>query len=64
MKIEKKPITGTVAKLPWVQTSDAGTYICMVWPWGNSSSTFFAFSVKVTVDGESEMRDKQKNYRR
>lgn len=54
MKSEKKPNTGTVAKLPQVQNSDSGAYVCAVQPWGNSSSSVFAFNVDVTVDGEAE----------
>lgn len=53
MKSETLPKrTGTVAKLPQVQLSDKGAYICMVQPWGNSSSELFAFNVDVSVDGE------------
>lgn len=48
------PKTGTVAKLPQVQLSDKGAYICMVQPWGNSSSELFAFNVDISVDGEME----------
>lgn len=53
MKSETLPKTGTVAKLPQVQLSDKGAYICMVQPWGNSSSELFAFNVDVSVDGET-----------
>ncbi|XP_041797915.1 g6f-like isoform X2 [Chelmon rostratus] len=53
MKSEKKPAIGTVAKLPQVQTSDDGTYICTVRPWGNSSSALFAFNVDVDVDANN-----------
>ncbi|XP_028280248.1 g6f-like isoform X2 [Parambassis ranga] len=52
MKSEKKPNTGTVAKLPQVQNSDSGAYVCLVQPWGNSSSSVFAFNVDVTVDAD------------
>ncbi|XP_070768637.1 g6f-like [Enoplosus armatus] len=52
MKSEKKPNTGTVTKLPQVQTSDNGAYVCMVHPSGNSSSTLFTFYVNVTVDAD------------
>ncbi|XP_074540264.1 g6f-like [Halichoeres trimaculatus] len=40
---------GTVAKLPMVQRSDGGAYVCVVYPLGNSSSPFYHFSVDVTV---------------
>ncbi|XP_068592427.1 g6f-like isoform X2 [Cebidichthys violaceus] len=53
MKSEKKTNTGTVAKLPQVQNSDSGPYICMVRPWGNSSNTHFAFKVDVIVDADN-----------
>lgn len=53
MKSETAPKTGTVAKVPQVQLSDKGAYICMVQPWGNSSSEIFAFNVDVSVDGEA-----------
>ncbi|XP_051262044.1 g6f-like isoform X1 [Dicentrarchus labrax] len=53
MKSEKKPKTGTVAKLPQVQIVDSGAYICMVHPQGNSSSTLFAFNVDVTIDDDN-----------
>ncbi|XP_045899644.1 g6f-like isoform X2 [Micropterus dolomieu] len=52
MKSEKKLNTGTVAKLPQIQTSDNGAYVCMVHPWGNSSNSLFAFNVDVTVDAD------------
>lgn len=51
MKSEAKPNTGTVAKLPQVQKSDNGAYVCMVRPW-DSNNTIFPFNVDVTVDGE------------
>ncbi|KAI3361179.1 hypothetical protein L3Q82_013372, partial [Scortum barcoo] len=51
MKSEKKENTGTVAKLPQVQITDSGAYICMVYPEGNSSKALFAFNVDVAVDG-------------
>lgn len=53
IKSEKKSKVGTVAKLPQVQTSDSGAYVCMVHPWGNSSNKLFAFSVDVTVDANN-----------
>lgn len=59
MKSEKKRNTGTVAKLPQVQTSDKGAYVCMVRPWGNSSNNLFAFNVDVTVDGEADLRERK-----
>ncbi|XP_044064943.1 g6f-like isoform X5 [Siniperca chuatsi] len=52
MKSEKTPNTGTVAKLPQVQTSDNGAYVCMVHPRGNSNNTLFAFNVDVIVDAD------------
>ncbi|XP_041843386.1 g6f-like [Melanotaenia boesemani] len=51
MKSKKMPNTGTVAKLPQVQNSDSGTYVCTVYPWGNSSSVLTA-NVEVTVDAD------------
>lgn len=57
MKSEKKPNTGTVAKLPQVQRNEQGAYICMVRPWGNSSSGLFPFNVDVSVDGEMDLRE-------
>lgn len=54
MKSEKMPNTGTVAKLPQVENSDNGVYVCTVHLWDNSSSSSFTFDVKVTVDGENE----------
>ncbi|XP_075897317.1 g6f-like isoform X2 [Nelusetta ayraudi] len=51
IKSETAPKTGTVAKMPQVQLSDKGAYICVVQPWGNSSSDLFAFNVDVSVDG-------------
>lgn len=54
MKAETLPKTGTVAKLPQVQLSDKGAYVCMVQPWGNSSSELFAFNVDVSVDGKTD----------
>ncbi|KAM3873260.1 g6f-like [Diretmus argenteus] len=50
IKSEQTGSTGIVAKLPRVQMSDNGTYVCMVHPWGNSSNAFFSFNVDVTVD--------------
>ncbi|KAF0045549.1 hypothetical protein F2P81_002078 [Scophthalmus maximus] len=50
IKSEKTPNTGTEAKLPQVQTSDSGVYVCSVHPWGNNSGTLFTFNVNVTVD--------------
>ncbi|KAM6995310.1 g6f-like [Tautogolabrus adspersus] len=40
---------GTIAKLPMVQKSDQGAYVCMVHPLGNSSSSLLPFNVDVTV---------------
>lgn len=57
MKSEKKPNTGTVAKLPQVHSNDSGAYVCMVHPWGNSSNTLFTFRVEVTVDGEADLKE-------
>ncbi|KAM4581380.1 g6f-like isoform 2-T2 [Odontesthes bonariensis] len=51
MKSEKKTNSGTVAKLPQVQNSDSGVYICTVYPWGNSTSVL-ATNVEVTVDAD------------
>lgn len=59
MKSEKKLNTGTVAKLPQIQTNDNGAYVCMVHPWGNSSNSLFAFNVDVTVDGETDLRERK-----
>uniref|UniRef100_A0A673CAH7 Ig-like domain-containing protein n=1 Tax=Sphaeramia orbicularis TaxID=375764 RepID=A0A673CAH7_9TELE len=50
MRSEKHPKFGTVAKLPQVQNSDSGAYVCMVHPWGNSSKALFAFNVDVSVE--------------
>ncbi|KAF7670161.1 hypothetical protein LDENG_00049690 [Lucifuga dentata] len=50
MKSEKLQNTGTVAKLPQLQTSDTGVYVCLVHPWGNSSNDLFAFNVVVSID--------------
>ncbi|XP_026173276.1 g6f-like isoform X2 [Mastacembelus armatus] len=50
MRSEKTPNTGTVAKLPQLQYSDGGVYICTVHPLGNSSRSFFTFNVDVTLD--------------
>lgn len=55
MRSEKMPKTGTVAKLPQVQRQEQGAYICMVRPWGNSSSSLFPFNVDVSVDGEMDL---------
>ncbi|KAG7216952.1 hypothetical protein INR49_001606 [Caranx melampygus] len=52
MESEVVPKTGTVAKLPWIQATDRGAYICMVHPWGNSSSSIFAFNVNVNVNAD------------
>nr|XP_046255165.1 g6f-like isoform X2 [Scatophagus argus] len=51
LKSERKPKTGTVAKLPQVQMSDSGTYVCTVCSRGSSSKTLFTFDVDVDVDG-------------
>ncbi|XP_029136106.1 g6f-like isoform X2 [Labrus bergylta] len=40
---------GTIAKLPIMQKSDQGAYVCMVHPLGNSRSSLFPFNVDVTV---------------
>lgn len=62
MKSEKIPNTGTVAKLPQVQNSDNGVYICVVHVWGNNSSSSVTFNVDVTIDGETEKgREMQTN---
>ncbi|XP_029307583.1 LOW QUALITY PROTEIN: g6f-like [Cottoperca gobio] len=53
MKSEKKPNTGTVAKLPGVQNRDSGTYVCTGLPSGNSSNGLLAFYVDVTVDADN-----------
>ncbi|XP_070691084.1 g6f-like [Pempheris klunzingeri] len=52
MKTEKNANKGTVAKLPLVQSSDSGAYVCMVRPTGNSSKALFAFNVNMTVDAD------------
>ncbi|XP_075209628.1 LOW QUALITY PROTEIN: uncharacterized protein LOC115434984 [Sphaeramia orbicularis] len=52
MRSEKHPKFGTVAKLPQVQNSDSGAYVCMVHPWGNSSKALFAFNVDVSVEAD------------
>ncbi|XP_028436788.1 g6f-like [Perca flavescens] len=53
IKSEKKPNTGTVAKLPQVVYSDNGTYVCMVHLWHKSSNTLVTFNVDVTVDADN-----------
>ncbi|XP_030249127.1 g6f-like isoform X4 [Sparus aurata] len=53
MKSEKKPNTGTVAKLPLLQISDGGAYVCLVHPQGDSSRAPFPFNVDVTVDADN-----------
>ncbi|XP_037836452.1 g6f-like isoform X2 [Kryptolebias marmoratus] len=53
MKTEKKPNTGTVTKVPQVQKSDGGTYICSVYPMGNGTNVL-AVNVTVTVDADKE----------
>nr|XP_040021703.1 g6f-like isoform X1 [Gasterosteus aculeatus aculeatus] len=50
MKSVKIKNTGSVAKVPQVQSSDDGAYVCTVRLWGNSSHTPFAFHVNVIVD--------------
>nr|XP_020466587.1 uncharacterized protein LOC109966234 isoform X2 [Monopterus albus] len=50
MRSEIVANTGTVAKLPRLQNIDNGIYVCTVYPWGNSSSSFFTFPVDVIVD--------------
>lgn len=57
MKIESTN-KGTVAKLPKVQASDGGTYVCVVHPLGNSSRLLYHFNVDVTV-GECDLRGKK-----
>ncbi|XP_072317619.1 g6f-like [Eucyclogobius newberryi] len=52
MTTEKMPKLGTVAKLPQVQNSDDGAYVCAVHLKGNRSDTSVAFTVDVTVDAE------------
>uniref|UniRef100_A0A3B4BII3 Ig-like domain-containing protein n=1 Tax=Periophthalmus magnuspinnatus TaxID=409849 RepID=A0A3B4BII3_9GOBI len=52
MKTEKVPKFGIITKLPQVQNSDDGAYVCMVYPKGNSSNAFFAFNVDVAVDAD------------
>ncbi|XP_040900164.1 g6f-like isoform X1 [Toxotes jaculatrix] len=49
MKSEKITKDTTVAKLPQVQTSDNGTYVCTVHPYDNSSSILCPFRVNVIV---------------
>ncbi|XP_029359920.1 g6f-like isoform X2 [Echeneis naucrates] len=49
MKSEKILKTGTVAKLPMIQITDSGAYVCIVHPGGNSTRKFFAFNVNVSV---------------
>ncbi|XP_036930853.1 g6f-like isoform X2 [Acanthopagrus latus] len=53
MKSERKPNTGTVAKLPLLQISDGGAYVCLVHPQGDSSRAPFPFNVDVTVDADN-----------
>lgn len=59
MKSERKPNTGTVAKLPLLQISDGGAYVCLVHPQGDSSRAPFPFNVDVTVDGETGLRERR-----
>uniref|UniRef100_UPI0037E86568 g6f-like n=1 Tax=Semicossyphus pulcher TaxID=241346 RepID=UPI0037E86568 len=40
---------GTVAKLPMVQSTDSGAYVCMAHPQGKCSRPVFPFNVDVTV---------------
>uniref|UniRef100_A0A3Q3X5Z0 Ig-like domain-containing protein n=1 Tax=Mola mola TaxID=94237 RepID=A0A3Q3X5Z0_MOLML len=54
--------TGTVAKLPQVQSSDSGSYACMIHPLGNSSTNVFTFSVNITVDANSVASFPNKTY--
>ena len=56
MRSEKMPNTGTVAKLPQIQNTDDGAYVCTVYPLGNRTKAFAA-SVDVTVAGESKWRE-------
>uniref|UniRef100_A0A3Q3WRN5 Ig-like domain-containing protein n=1 Tax=Mola mola TaxID=94237 RepID=A0A3Q3WRN5_MOLML len=58
----KKSKTGTVAKLPQVQSSDSGSYACMIHPLGNSSTNVFTFSVNITVDANSVASFPNKTY--
>ncbi|XP_069393602.1 g6f-like isoform X2 [Paralichthys olivaceus] len=53
IKSENTPNVGTEAKLPLVQHTDNGVYICMVHPLGNSS--IFPFSVNITVDAADKV---------
>ncbi|KAK2844780.1 hypothetical protein Q5P01_011439 [Channa striata] len=53
MKSEKMQNILTVAKLPQIQNSDNGVYVCTVHPWANSTTSFFTFSVEVTVDAHN-----------
>lgn len=59
MKSVKIKNTGSVAKVPQVQSSDDGAYVCTVRLWGNSSHTPFAFHVNVIVDGEADLRGRK-----
>lgn len=58
MKSEKSK-TGTVAKLPQVKSNDSGSYTCTIHALGNSSTNVFTFSVNITVDGETDLRDRK-----
>ncbi|XP_078108682.1 g6f-like isoform X2 [Sander vitreus] len=64
IKSEKKPNTGTVAKLPQVVYSDNGTYVCMVHLWGKSSNTLVTFNVDVTVDADNVVSFTKQTYER
>uniref|UniRef100_A0A8C5NBR6 Ig-like domain-containing protein n=2 Tax=Gouania willdenowi TaxID=441366 RepID=A0A8C5NBR6_GOUWI len=51
MRSKNLPGTGTFTKLPLVQKSDSGAYVCVVQAWAKSRGTLFAFNVDVNVDG-------------
>ncbi|XP_063734389.1 g6f-like isoform X2 [Eleginops maclovinus] len=55
MKSERKPKTSVLAKLPQMEDSDSGAYVCTVYPWGNSSNSFLAFNVNVTLHAKTEI---------
>ncbi|XP_053287883.1 g6f-like isoform X2 [Pleuronectes platessa] len=54
IKSEKTTNKETEAKLPLVQYTDNGVYVCTVHPWGKSSSPIFPFSVNVTITADKE----------
>ncbi|XP_034466991.1 g6f-like isoform X2 [Hippoglossus hippoglossus] len=49
IKSEKISSRETEAKLPMVQDTDKGVYVCTVHPWGKSSSPIFPFNVNVNI---------------